>query len=109
MSLELNYEGFEQYLIKKTHGMGYPIYPLLYAFNFGDGYGAIVYTDKDNYRLWTVLGVNDNSDHSGISDTDLVYYWFGISNLDDHVRHLTNEDVLNYLKEIERRKNDETK
>lgn len=107
MSLELNYEGFEQYWIMKTYGKGYPNYPVLYAFNFGDGYGAIVFTDKKNNRLWTLVPIKSNITHYGSADADLVYYWLGESNPDDYIDHLTGEDVRNYLKQIERRKNDE--
>ena len=108
-TFELNYEGFEQYLIMKRQGKDYGYYNhnVLYAFNFGGGYGAIVFTDKKNNRLWTLVPIKSNITHYGSADADLVYYWLGESNPDDYIDHLTGEDVLNYLKEIERRKNDE--
>lgn len=96
MNLELNYEGFEQHLIMKRDWHG----GIQYIFKFPNGHGASVIKTHHSYGrvddLWelAVLEFEEgNDEHWDINyDTDIT---------DDVIGYLTDEDVRDYLKQIE--------
>lgn len=94
MYLELNYEGFEQYFYMKRYGKGYNNYNVLYAFDFGDGRGALVHTDSDNRYLWEIADVIFHKDRCNLADMDIFYHY------DDSCKHLTNGEVIAYLNKL---------
>ena len=94
MNLKLNYEGFEQHLYRKGILMdGYQ-----YLFKFPNGHGASVVKHRGSYGsdedLWelAVVGFVDNG-RWGLDYTTPI--------TDDVLGWLTDDDVRNYLKQIE--------
>jgi hypothetical protein len=95
MNLELNYEGLEQYLFMERELMdGYQ-----YIFKFPNEHGASVIKHRGSYGsdedLWELAVVEfiDEHDHWGIKYTTPI--------TDNVLGWLTDEDVRNYLKQIE--------
>lgn len=101
MNLELNYEGFEQYLLRKTKLCS----GIQYLFKFPNFYGASVIKHygsfgnrNDFWELAVIYFDEDNNDNGNeifsISyDTPITDYVLG---------YLTDEEVRNYLKQIKK-------
>lgn len=96
MNLELNYEGFEQYLLRKRELFN----GVQYLFKFPNWHGASIIKHYGSYGgqsdLWELAVVwFDEEDDSlwGLKyDTPIT---------DDVLGYLTDEEVRNYLKQIE--------
>lgn len=101
MNLELNYEGFENYLLKRTfHDTGLGVYPIgvQYVFKFDNGFGASVIKRWFSYGgqedLWElgVLIFDDEGNYHLTYDTPIT---------GDVEGYLSDEEVRNLLKEIQ--------
>ena len=96
MTKNLNYDGFENYLIKKG-----PLFNgVQYLFKFDNGYGASVVKHFGSYGsdedLWE-LAVVEYRNPDIIDDFDLVY---DTDITDDVEGSLTDDDVVNLLSKI---------
>lgn len=95
-NLNLNYDGFENYLVKKA-----PLFDgIQYLFKFDNGYGGSVIKNYGSYGsdedLWELAVVKyidpDNVDQFVlVYDTDIT---------NDVEGYLTDEDVVNLLSQI---------
>ena len=95
-NLNLNYDGFENYLVKKA-----PLFDgIQYLFKFDNGYGGSVVKHYGSYGsnedLWE-LAVVKYTDLDNVDQFVLVYDT-GIT--DDVEGYLTDEDVVNLLSQI---------
>ena len=94
-NLDLNYEGFENYLFSKEYDMG----GVLYRFKFNNNFGASVIKHDYSYGqeedLWE-LGVLMFGD--GYLERGVLTYDTPITN--DIIPWLTDEEVRNLLERI---------
>lgn len=94
MNLNLNYEGFENYLLKEVERRG----GIQYVFKFENNYGASVIKNPGSYGygmdLWEL----------GVLWFTGEYYdlHYGTDITDDVLGYLTNEEVLEILKRIQK-------
>ena len=94
MNLNLNYEGFEDYLLSKKPKFD----GIHYLFRFENHYGASIIKhrgsygyNKDLWELAVIYFVRDSDDFMLDYDTEIT---------DDVVGHLTDERVRELLKRI---------
>jgi hypothetical protein len=87
---ELNYNGFEEYLIRE--GVCLMLSGLQYEFEFPNGYGASVVKHNISY------GNEDDLFELAVTDGGSLCYTTHIT--DDVIGWLNNEGVLRYLDEI---------
>lgn len=102
MDLNLNYEGFEQYLIATEI---IPEKRAQYVFMFDNGYGAsVIKAHPGSYGaindLWELAVVRD-SRYSHIINDRLWFVTYDTPITDDVIGYLTNEEVLKIMKQIQ--------
>lgn len=102
MDLNLNYEGFEQYLIASEV---IPNRRVQYVFMFDNGYGAsVIKAHPGSYGaindLWELAVVRDAC-YSHIIKDRLWYVTYDTPITDDVIGYLTNEEVLKIMKQIQ--------
>lgn len=95
-NLNLNYDGFENYLVKKATKLD----GIQYLFKFDNGYGGSVIKYNGSYGskedLWE-LAVVKYTDPDSVDQFVLVY---DTDITDDVEGYLTDEDVVNLLSQI---------
>lgn len=92
MTTDLNYKGYEKYLIDKSYLFG----GVKYVFRFDNGYGASVIKHAYSYGheedLWELAVLEfDHGEEYLCYDTEIT---------DDVIGHLTDEKVHTYLNQI---------
>lgn len=102
MNLDLNFNGFEQYLIAKEI---IPEKRAQYVFTFDNGYGASVIKDHPGSYgaindLWELAVVRD-ARYSHIIKDRLWHVTYDTPITDDVIGYLTDEEVLKIMKQIQ--------
>lgn len=100
MNFNLNYEGFENYMVKErddNYWGGYKQYQFRFDNNYGasvvKGFGTYGYSDD----LWELAVLYWHLNDDGSWDYDLTY---DTVITDDVIGHLTDQDVRQYLQQI---------
>lgn len=97
MNLNLNHEGFENYLVNKHYVDG----GVQYRFKFENGYGASIIKHRYSYGyesdLWELGVLIWHNDNNHICKCNLTY---NTEITDDVIGWLTDEEVRNLLERI---------